>query len=869
MIFSNINKTSKFAFLFLVNLVFFSCSTKKKNLVSRKYHAITAKYNGYFNGNESLKEGIRKVEEGHKDDFSDIIPVFKTGELSKSKTSHPYMNKAIEKGSIVIQRHSIDIKGKEYNKWIDDNYYMIGKAYFYKGEFDEAIKTFNFIKEKYKKKPIKYNASIWLARSLSEKGDYIAAERELDELQNDRKFPEKLEDELAVVLADFYLKQDNYILTLDELNKATKLIKRRKKKTRIYFILAQINQKHQNHQKATALYQKVIKSNPEYVMVFNCKINKAQCIRGKNKYSKKVRSDLLRMIKDDKNKEYLDQIYYAVAKMDLSIEDTSSAIENFKQSVEKSEFNEAQKARSFLELGKIYYAKSNYMSASIYYDSTIVFIDTEHKEYSQIKEKQEILAELATYINTIMLEDSLQVLAGLNENELNKVINEIIKKEQKRELEKQQEERQKANQRFENNRFGGRENNFGKKTSGGRWYFYNPATLSFGHSEFQKKWGKRKLEDDWRRKDKKTSNELENDTTAKAEKNLKTNENKKEPNYYKEKLPLTKEKKRASDLNIMEAHYQAAMIYKDYFLEEESAIKMLLQITKRYPKNKEYTPLAYYNLYQIYTENKQNKKAEKCKNTLLQVFPETIYSKLLNDHEYLKNIEKETQKQKTNYEQTISFYNNREYLRVISRCDSIKLITKENVLKSKYDLLKAFALSKTNDRTAFKKQLEQVVKKYPETEEKERAKEILALLENPEKIIKTNREAETGSPYIFDTKAAHYFLLLIPKNETDVNFIKTLLSDHHNEKLKIEALEITATLFGNNRHLIMVKTFAGSKKAAEYFNNFSSASKVNNELSKTESKKLLISTQNFQYFFKHNDIEKYYEFFNRNYFTEL
>ena len=152
MIFSNRNKTSKFAFLLIVNLVFFSCSTKKKNLVSRKYHAITAKYNGYFNGNESLKAGIKKVEEGHKDDFSDIIPVFKTGDLSKSKTSHPYMNKAIEKGSIVIQRHSINIKGREYNKWIDDNYYMIGKAYFYKGEFDEAIKTFNFVKETYKKK---------------------------------------------------------------------------------------------------------------------------------------------------------------------------------------------------------------------------------------------------------------------------------------------------------------------------------------------------------------------------------------------------------------------------------------------------------------------------------------------------------------------------------------------------------------------------------------------------------------------------------------------------------------------------------------------------------------------------------------------
>ncbi len=863
------NKTSKIFLLLTTTLVIFSCSTKKKNLANRKYHAITAKYNGYFNGNESLKAGIRKVEETHKDDFSDIIPVFKTGELSKSKTSHPYMNKAIEKGSIVIQRHSINIKGKEYNKWIDDNYYMIGKAYFYKGEFDEAIKTFNFVKETYKKNAIKYDASIWLARSFLEKGDFVAAERELDQLQNDRKFPEKLEGELAIVLADFYLKQDNYILALDELSTAIKLIKKRKKKTRLYFILAQINQKHQNYNKATALYQKVIKANPEYEMVFNCKISKAQCVQGKNKHSEKVRLGLLKMTKDDKNKEYLDQIYYAIAKMDLSIEDTSSAIENFKLSTEKSEFNDVQKSRSFLDLGNIYYAKSDYISASTYYDSTIIYMNVEHKEYNQTKEKQEILAELTRYINTVSLEDSLQVLAGLSEGELNQIINKIIKEEQKKELEKQQAERQRTNQNFENNRFGGRENNFGQKTSGGRWYFYNPATLSFGYSEFQKKWGKRKLENDWRRSDKKTSTELEKDSTASSQKNLEGNENKKDPNYYKEKIPFTKEQMQASDLNIMEACYQAAMIYKSYLLEDEKAIKMLLEITIRYPKNKEYTPLTYYNLYQIYREKDQNKKAKKCKTILLKDFSETVYSKLLNNQKYLTNIERENQKQKMNYEQTLFFYNNRKYLKVISRCDSINKIIKNNDLKSKYDLLKALSLSKTNDSITFKKQLEKVVKNYPKTEAEERAKEILTLLENPEKMIKINREIESGTPYTFDTKDAHYFLLLMPKEKTDVNFIKTLLSDYHKDKFKIETFEITTTLFGNDKHLIMVKTFAGSKKATEYFNNFSSASKVNNELSKTASKKLLISAQNFQHFFKHKDIEKYYEFFNRNYFTEL
>ncbi len=865
------NKATNLLILFFITLVICSCSTKKNNFMNRKYHNTTAKYNGYFNGKESLKAGIKKLEENHKDDFSEIIPVFKTGDLAKNQTIHPYMNKAIEKGSIVIQRHSMNIRGKEYNKWIDDNYFMIGRAYFYKGEFDEAIKTFNYIKENYKRNPIKYDASLWLSRCFAEKEDYVAAEMELDQLQTDRKFPEKLEDDLATILADFYLKQENYILALDELNTAIKRIKKRKKKTRFYFILAQLNQQHQNYNKAISYYEKVIKANPEYEMVFNCKINKAQCVQGNSKHSEKMRGELLKMTKDDKNKEYLDQIYYAIAKMDLTQEDTLSAIKNFILSTEKSEFNDEQKARSCLELGKIYYSKSKYMNASAFYDSTIVFMDPEHKEYNQTKERQVLLAELAGYINTINLQDSLQSLAKMSEAELAQVINQFIAEEQKKELEKQQLERQNANQRFENNRFGERENNFGQRTSGGRWYFYNPATLSFGYSQFVKQWGKRKNEDDWRRSDKKISTELENDSTAQNQNQEGGREstNKKDPQYYKDKIPLTKEKIEASNLMIMEAHYQAGMIYKSYLSENEKAVKILVSLCERFPENENYTPLAYYNLYLIYTEQNKNNKAKNCRERLLIKFPESKYSKLLNDPDYLAKIEQKKNSQKTHYENTLFLYNNKNYSAVIALCDSVLIETENKELKPKYDLLKALAIGKSNDSLNFRKQLNEIVKNHPETEVKNRAEQIIALLDKPEKMLKINRETVSGTPYVFDQGEAHYFLLITPKEQTDVNFIKTLLSDYHSERYSIETFEIKAILFGQESHLIMIKTFENSKNATEYFNSFSSASKVNNELSKTESKKLIISAQNFKYFFKHKDIKKYYEFFTNNYLNEL
>lgn len=868
---SSKNKTLRLLILFVISIVITSCSTKKNNFFSRSYHRTTAKYNGYFNGNESLKAGIKKLEENQKDNFSQIITVFKTGDLTKNQATHPYMNKAIEKGSIVIQRHSMNIRGKEYNKWIDDNYFLIGKAYFYKGEFDEAIKTFNYIKETYKRNIIRYDAAVFLARCFAEKEDYVAAEMELDKLQSDRKFPKDLDADLALVLADFYLKQQNYILALDELNTAIELIKKRKKKTRLYFILAQLNQQHKNFKKATFYYEKVIKANPEYEMVFNCKINIAQCVQGNSENSQKVRAELLKMTKDDKNKEYLDQIYYAIAKMDLAEEDTSSAIENFKLSTEKSQFNDEQKAKSFLALGKMFYKKSDYLPASHYYDSTITFMDSEHKEFNSTQERQILLAELAAYINTISLQDSLQLLAKMSVAELNQTIQKIIAAEQKKELAKEQLERQRANQRFESKRFGGRENNFGQKTSGGRWYFYNPATLSFGHSEFIKKWGKRKNEDDWRRSDKKMLSDLENDSTTQNQNERGEGEtlNKKDPNYYKNKIPLTAEKIEVSNLMIMEAHYQAAMIYKSYLSEKEKAKKMLLALCERFPENDNYTPLSYYNLHLIYDEQNKNKKAENCKTILLTNFPESVYSKLLNEPTYFTNIEIKKTEQKATYEHTVALYYNKNYTAVINQCDSIQQTSKQNELSAKYDLLKALALSKQNDSILFRKQLEKIIETHPETKEKTKAEEIVALLENPEKMQKTNREIESGTPYVFEQNESHYFILLIPKEKTDVNFIKTLLSDYHSSQYSVETFEITAILFGKDKHLLMIKTFDNSSLAADYYNDFSSASKVNNELSKTESKKLIISAQNFQYFFKHKDIEKYYEFFTNNYMKEL
>ena len=404
--------------LFLL-LIFSSCSTKKKSWVNRQYHNTTAKYNGYFNGKESIKAGVRKLHSGNVDDYTAILSVFPTGDLREAKKTHSYMDKAIKKGSIVIQRHSMKIKGKEYCKWIDENYLLVGKAYFYKGDFDEAIKTFSFIKNEYKKNDICFEAALWLVRSYVEKKDFSSAELELEELLKNKRFPDSLEKELSVVASNYYVQKEDFPTAIAELNNATKQIKRKRKKVRLNYILAQLYQESNNYSLAQKHYELVLKSNPEYEMAFNAKMNLARSLERGNSDTKKTKDKLFKMIKDDKNKEYLDQIYFTIAEMEINSRDTASAIENYLLSAVNSVENNTQKSLSFLALGKIEFKRGLYRSAKTYYDSTTFYMGTDFRLYEQVNKRRLILSGLVENINTVELQDSLQILANLPKAEQN------------------------------------------------------------------------------------------------------------------------------------------------------------------------------------------------------------------------------------------------------------------------------------------------------------------------------------------------------------------------------------------------------------------------------------------------------------------
>ena len=845
--------------LALILLISPSCSTKKKSWVNRQYHNTTAKYNGYFNGNESIKDGLKKLHANHIDDYTTTISVFPTGDLKTAQKTNSYMDKAIQKGSIVIQRHSMKIKGTEYCKWIDDNYLMVGKAYFYKGDFEEAIKTFSFIINEYSKNEIRFEAALWLVRGYVEKGDFTSAESVLLDLLKDKKFPNKLDKELAVVAADFYVQKKDFTTATTELLNATELIKRKRKKVRLNYILAQIYQYSNNYSLAQKHYELVLKSNPEYEMAFNAKMSLARSLESGNPDTKKMKEKLFKMTKDDKNKEYLDQIYYTIAEMEINNGDTLSAIENYTLSAVNSVENNSQKALSFLALGKIYFEKGTYKLASANYDSTIFYMDNDFRLYEEANSRHLILTDLVSNINIVEMQDSLQMLAKLPKSEQSAVIGNIIQAELEKERRAAEDQSLKQQMMYESGRNGGREEQFGSNTSGGQWYFYNPATLSFGMSEFRKKWGTRKLEDDWRRKDKKISTNFEIDSTATDSISVEA-QNTKDPNYYLNQLPKTKEDFENSDSQIKEALYQLGVIYKEALNKIDLSTDNFGAIFTRFPTDEQYAALALYNVYINYLET-NNPKATNSKETLLSKYPNSIYAKMIVDPNYTSEILSKKDLAEINYQEIFLLYKENVFDQVLVKTENIS----DEKYKNKLLLLRALSFIQKEEMDM----ATTILKNISEEDEKvsQEAKYILDAINDPAKMKKANELALAGSPYLYRSNYQHMIILVLPKEGVDVTYLKTLISDFHTNSLGNEVFEISALLLGLDQHLLMIKSFENIKKSMGYYELFIQEGSVMEVLNKSEYMIMSISFENFQEFYKNKDAQGYYNFFTKNYLT--
>ena len=863
---------TKILYLIAFLAVATSCSQEKNTIVNRSYHNVTARYNGFFNGRLALQDAYQSMKENHQEDYTSLLPIFISSKDEVVQPVYPDLERAIEKTSMVVDRHSMDINGKENCKWIDDTWIVMGEAQFLKGELTQAKQIFDFTKRKYPDPKTEQLSHYWLARVYTEQEQYTRAGDELRKLDKGEGLPEKYLGDVFAFKAEYYLAQKRNEEAIEELQKSIANTKNRDEKTRRMFILAQLLRLQGDGISSSSMYESVIKRNPEYEMAFYAKINRALAYDVTAGDIEAIRKILFKMLKDDKNVEYLDQIYYALAELEFKEGDEPEGIVYLKLATKKSVKNGNTKGLAFYKLGEIAFAKDDYELAQTYYDSTVAFLSTEHPDYDKILLTANSLTQMMRDITIVETQDSLQAFTQKpkkkQERIIDIIIEDLIQEEIDAKRQKQLEESQAQANKFNQNQ------QVNRNITRGEWYFYNPAAVGFGASEFKKIWSSRKNEDDWRRKDKtsvaplllETDDELAEADTAEGANDPKN------PNFYWKSVPDTDEKIVRSNALIIEAIYDLAMVYKDQMLDEPMAIATFEELISRYDSTK-YHPNTYYQLYLMFTKNGNQEKAVFYKALLLDEYPETDYAKVIENPDYAEQAVASEDLLEDVYSRSYEYFKQGYY----SKCYdmSTKALEKypESPYVPKFKLIIALSLGRIDSEARMIAELEIVAKVYGSREEGKEARKILEFLKNG-KEIDTLEEAEEVAveevieekkkQYNYDVGAQHNFVIIVP-DTADYNTLQAKVSDFNRRYFGSKGLKTSMIPIKDGKSMIVVSKVGFSTPALNYYNTFLNARDDTEVFRLREHPYFVISFDNYAKFYKDQIVEAYLLFFAENY----
>ena len=506
----------------IVLMTLAGCSTKKNTPKTRWWQSFNARYNTYYNGSQAFIEGSIEKENANKDNFTEMIPLYIVANKNSKSTGLMKFDKAIEKSEKAIKLYSIKtrpewtknrrktakdiewLNRREYNPFIWKAWLLLGKSQFQKGNFDEAAATFSYMSRLYSTQPaINGIARAWLAKCYVELDWIYDAEDVIVKMRRDT-IHYRAQADWDYTLADYYIKSGQLESAVPYLHKVIKHEKRKKLKARQWYLMGQIQYALDNREEAYKAYKKVVSLNPPYELEFNAHIAQTE-VMAKGR-SKQMINKLKRMARSDNNKDYLDQVYYAMGNIYLLEKDTAKAIGAYENGNKKSTRNGIEKGVLLLKLGDIYWTKEKYNDAQRCYGEAIGLLDKERDDYQMLSDRSKVLDELVPHTDAVYLQDSLLVLAELPEAERNKAIDRVIE-----ELKKKEEEEKRAAQEAQAEKVLQRQGAIGNRTNtanrqpvggqqqGGPWYFYNTMAVNQGKTAFQQQWGKRENTDDWRR----------------------------------------------------------------------------------------------------------------------------------------------------------------------------------------------------------------------------------------------------------------------------------------------------------------------------------------------------------------------------------
>lgn len=714
---------------------------------------------------------------------------------------------------------------------------------------------------------------VWYARTLVEREKYDESEFLIRDLQEDPFFPGYLKDDLAAAEAYLWIKQKKYDKALAPLEKAVAFAGKKKTKARLAYIMAQLYDLAGRHEDAYAAYNKVLNTSPKYEMEFNARLRQVQAgwAHGKINSADANRS-LEKMAKDEKNKDYRDQVYYVLAEIALKDQQTKEAIGYLRQSLAYNKDNITQKAESYLKLADLYFNEEDFVNAKNYYDSTLTVLPAIDERHKRVTSYAANLNDIARLIKTITANDSIFKVAGMSPAE-RKDLAKKIKKQREAEASAAAAAQaiaaaQEANAKLNpGNR--GTQPTAGVKTSS--FYFYNDAFLKKGRKDFAKTWGDRKLEDNWRRGNRPQTGGP--DDAAKADQAATDGVSDSEVDDIFKGLPSTDGELAVLHAATYEAMYQLGTLFRDKLQNHRRSTGTLEDMQVRYPDTLKHEKEAWYYCYLGFSDLNNKERAQFYYDKLITKYPTSNYARALTDPNFVNASRQRERELNEYYETTFKVFQKGDYKDAFSRCEEApKRYGSQNPLMAKFALLSALCVGNIQGNEAYCAALSEVIARYPASSEATRAKEIARLLsckgfEVAEGKGKGNEPRDDA--FIREDDKLHYFLIALNGDNLKIEEIKAAISDFNREFHKLEQLRISNIFLGTDTEtpILVIRKFDNREQAMRFFNEVKDKKEFLGETSKkTYNKEFFAITQeNYRRVLKNKTLEGYREFFAENY----
>ncbi len=747
-------------------VVLLSCSTKKNTALSRNWQAFTTRYNVYYNGDEHYKEQLKEMELNYEDDYTRTLLTHPAEARANEKLPQPTgdFKRTIEKMQKAIQLHSIKKKPKkknntpkdkafrareEFNPFLHNAWLMMGRSQFYNGDFAGSAATFFYISRHFKWLPeVVIEARLWQARSYCALDWLYEAENAMHGIKEKDLTTKNLRKLFNITMADLLVRSEKWEQAVDYLQIAAKEASG-SQKNRLYFLLGQTYRQLGKNRDAYAAFQKAGSgASTAYRTKFNARIKQSEVYAGSN--IKGEVNSLKGMLRYSRNKEYFDQIYYAIGNLYLSRKDTANAKENYILAVEKSTRNGIDKALANLALGNIYFAERDYVKAQPCYSEAVPQLDEKYPNYDVLKKRSDVLDELATFAGNVQLQDSLLDLSKLSPEEQLKVCERLAEELKKKEKE-EAEAAARAEYEAQLNAQGNQMKNPNAPTqyqlnNDKSWYFYNNTAKNAGKTEFQRRWGARKNEDDWRRRNK-ASFAFSSDDDDAANDSIYDEEGG-EPldsaataaandphnaEYYMKQIPSTPEQIQTCNDIIQEGLFNMGLILKDKLEDFPAARTEFTRLEDRYPDNI-YRLDVYYNMYLMAVRDNDSAQAEHWRQKILSDFPDSPYGIAMQDPDYFNKLREMHLRQEELYQEVYDAYLDNDNITVHRLTADMEKEFPLSPIMPKFVFIDALSYVTDNEPDKFKERLEYLLEKWPQTDMTDMAGTILKNLKSGIKL---------------------------------------------------------------------------------------------------------------------------------------